>query len=496
VQLTFSPAVAADTPFRLQIAPDEAVAHSGWRQARMAALAALGRGEAVILLGPPGTGKTLLLRDLALVLQHQGRSVCLVERGDALDLALVADDVLLVDEAGRMGADALACLCATARPFVLAALPGFAERLDGLARPITPVVLEPLSAEAVARFVAARLAAAGRPRDMLEPDAVLALARHSAGLLRLVNVLGGAAVFLAELEQAPRVGRRHVEEAAAMRGGVDEVTASPVLAVSEPTKSSALCAEAPFVPLTCCSRSEAATATPSANALLAPRALLPAWRQRRAALGAFAVGLGLVLAGGWTTSGWWSMQTPGARQEDHGGAGGGPRDQASDQRPAAQPRGPDRMAASSRDKASSPMPHVEQLLPRPATEAKPPPAAGMALRQQRAVNAVPVTFCGPVYNDTLQQGGQMSLVIKRQDPSGAVTARFEAWGGLLGSGELTGHLSEDGRLRASGLLMVGKNPFVCDLSGLVAGDELTGSASFVRSRGGRVAHSRLTLTRL
>ena len=142
------------------------------------------------------------------------------------------------------------------------------------------------------------------------------------------------------------------------------------------------------------------------------------------------------------------------------------------------------------------MPHVEQLLPRPATEAKPPPAAGMALRQQRAVNAVPVTFCGPVHNDTLQQGGQMSLVIKRQDPSGAVTARFEAWGGLLGSGELTGHLSEDGRLRASGLLMVGKNPFVCDLSGLVAGDELTGSASFVRSRGGRVAHSRLTLTRL
>jgi hypothetical protein len=94
----------------------------------------------------------------------------------------------------------------------------------------------------------------------------------------------------------------------------------------------------------------------------------------------------------------------------------------------------------------------------------------------------------------MQQGGQMSLVIRRQ-PSGAVTARFEAWAGLLGSGDLTGRLTEDGRLQASGQLMVGRNAFTCELSGIVAGDRLTGSARFVRSGTGRVAYSRFALGR-
>ena len=111
-------------------------------------------------------------------------------------------------------------------------------------------------------------------------------------------------------------------------------------------------------------------------------------------------------------------------------------------------------------------------------------------------NAAPVSFRGPVYNETMQQGGQMSLAIRWQGPAGAIIVRFQAWGGLLGSGELAGHLSEDGRISASGQLMVGKNLFICDLSGLVVGGKLTGSASFVRSGGsGRVAHSRFTLTR-
>ncbi len=89
-----------------------------------------------------------------------------------------------------------------------------------------------------------------------------------------------------------------------------------------------------------------------------------------------------------------------------------------------------------------------------------------------------------MFNETLNRGGQMSLVVtSRGGRPGAVTARFEAWGGLLGSGELTGSLSEDGRLSASGRLMVGKNPFDCDLSGRIAGGRLTGSATFVRSGG-------------
>ena len=492
MQPTLSP-VIADTPFRLQATPSEAIAHPAWQRARAAVLAALGRGEAAVLVGPPGTGKTLLLQDLAQALRHEGRSVRLVERGDALDPVL-GTDVLLVDEAGRMDADALARLCATGTSFVLAALPDFAERLDGLARPITPVALEPLSAEEVARFVAARLSAAGRPRDMLEPDAVLALARHSAGLLRLVNVLGGAAVFLAELEEAPRVCRRHVDEAAAMRGGVDEDAAPPAPPAAEPTRAATPCVKTSLEPLTPSLRSRATAATPPTDPSLAPYVPLSAWR-RRVALGAATVGLGLVLAGGWTLSGWRAAQPPGAPVDARGGTGASPRGHASSQPPGARPGDRDHAVESSRDNVGSPAPREEQAPPRQLTETSSPPRAGTAPRSRSAVSGVPVSFRGPVYNETMQQGGQMSLAISKQRPSGAIIARFEAWGGLLGSGELTGHLSADGRISASGQLMVGKNLFVCDLSGLVAGDKLTGSASFVRSGGGRVAHSRFTLTR-
>ncbi len=443
MQPTLSP-VAANTPFRLQAAPGEAVAHPAWQRARAATLAVVGRDEAVLLVGPPGTGKTLLLQDLAQALRRDGRSVRLVNRGDALEPHLRTGGVLLVDEAGFMDADALARLCASDKPFVLAALPDFAERLAGVHRPITTVTLEPLSPVEVARFVAARLAAAGQPRDMLEPDAVLALARNSGGLLRLVNVLGSAAVFLAELEDAPRVARRHVDGAVSMRDGVDENAALPLPAAPEPT----------------------AAAAPSTDEALAPHVPPPA-RRRYAARVAAAIALGLVLVGGWIGSERW----------------------------VAQPRSRDRMAATSHDDASRPAPSQGQPPPRQATATSTPSRASTALPQQPMMPSVPVSFRGPVYNETMQQGGQMSLVITRREPAGAITARFEAWGGLLGSGELSGHLSDTGRIVASGQLMMGRNPFICDLSGFVAGGKLIGSASFVRSGSGRVAYSRFTLTR-
>jgi hypothetical protein len=106
-----------------------------------------------------------------------------------------------------------------------------------------------------------------------------------------------------------------------------------------------------------------------------------------------------------------------------------------------------------------------------------------------------MAFRGPVYNDTLHQGGQMSLVIRHAGPSGTVTARFEAWGGLLGSGELAGRLAADGQLTLSGELMVGRNPFDCTLSGVVSGAGLAGTADFVRAGTGRTAYSRFALTR-
>ncbi len=185
------------------------------------------------------------------------------------------------------------------------------------------------------------------------------------------------------------------------------------------------------------------------------------------------------------------MQAPGAQRQDRGSAGG----YVSGQLPRAQPDSRDHVAEIPRDAAGSSARQEEQPPPRQAMETSPPPRASTAPRQRPKAFAAPASFRGPVYNDTLQQGGQMSLVVRRQGPPGAVMVRFEAWGGLLGSGDLAGHLSEDGRIAASGQLMVGRNPFLCTLSGVVAGGELTGSASFVRSSGGRVAHSRFTLTR-
>lgn len=176
--------VVADAPFRISVTSDEAFARPGWRHARAALLAILAGGGAVVLVGLPGSGKTLLLHDLAHTLRHEGISVRLIGRGDALEPALTAD-VLLVDDAEFMDADALAALCATDIPFVLAANPDFADRLVGLPFLVTPVALDPLSLQDVARFVAARLSATGQPRGMLEPEAVLALARHSGRLLRL-----------------------------------------------------------------------------------------------------------------------------------------------------------------------------------------------------------------------------------------------------------------------------------------------------------------------
>lgn len=480
-QAAAGPALAPDMPFRLQVAPGKAVPHPGWRRARAAVLAALERGEGAALLGPPGSGKTLLLRDLARALRHESRPVCLVESGDALNPAL-GEGVLLVDEAGCMDEGTLARLCATDRPFVLAALPAFAERLAGVPRAVTPVALEPLAPEEVARFVAARLAAAGRARDLLEPDAVLALARHSAGLPRLVNVLGGAAVFLAGLAGASRVGQRHVDEAAAMReGGGEEGAADPAPPSPEPP---------------------AAGTAPRAEISIASGAPPPARRRGRTAA-AVAASLGLMLAGGWAVSEWRFARPPEAARVP-GGSGAddeSPRGEIDGEPLRAQPdsSGHDAVEHPRDDVAGTTPALAEGPRPQRAVQARPPPEdAGAAAQQRPATDGAPVivaTFRGPVFNETLNRGGQMSLVVTRRGASGAITARFEAWGGLLGSGELSGRLSGDGRLSASGRLMVGKNPFDCDLSGRIAGGRLTGSATFVRSGGGgRTSRGTFSLT--
>lgn len=471
--------------FNLQIAPEDAVAHPGWQRAQAAALAAVRGGAAAVLLGQPGSGKTLLLKDLARTLRREDRAVRLVERGDAVERLVEAGTILLVDEAGRMGAETLAALCAGPAPFVLAALPGFQGRLSGLPRPITPVTLGPLAPEDVARFVAARLAAAGQPRDLVEPEAVLALARHSGGLPRMINVIGGAAMFLARLEGAPRVGVPHVAEAASMRDGVEDGGPPPGPGPVEPAAS---------------------PASPVAEAPMVPPAAPP---RRRALLGAAASGFGVVAAGAWLLRGQPAVPPPVADAAQTPPAGTPPVAQARTDIPAAAAPPADQPAVARPDEAAA-APEQRSVASPPQRRAAPPSSGAAEPRPEPSpvgpapvgpapVGPAPVgaavAFQGPIYNETMGQGGWVRIVVRKQAQPGAVTARFDASAGLLGSGEMAGRLSDSGQLSASGLLMVGRNTFNCDLRGIISGGMLTGSASFVRVGGTSVSRSSFAIPR-
>lgn len=536
MQHTVLPALA-DPLFQLQIAPDAAFPHSAWQQARAVVLKVLDGGGIAVLLGQPGSGKSLLLKELARTLRRAGKPARLIERTDALD-GPPGSGILLVDEADTLSPEALAALCAGPAPVVLAALPGFSARLAGNPRPVQEAVLDRLQPQDIARYVAARLDVVGRPRNLIEPEAVLALARHSNGLLRLVNTLGGAAVFLAGLDGSEHVSRRHVDEAASMRDDFDEedfdqdavlpfqaepvhvalptgrpVAVSPRPAASLPVET-LLVAPLEVSPVV----GEAVPATVTAPVPAAPAQIppLPNYRaeriRRRAALGTMVTASAVLFALPWLT------RSPQDAQPSPAQAGDDPASPASTGNPPLAVADNDAADLAARDvpaaqatvsqtstaqaaalrldvpalpAAALPLPHAE-----PVRRADKAPSTAPAELRVTVLPDVPMLFHGPIYNETIGQGGHVALVIRRQAPGGAITARFDASQGLLGSGVLAGSMSETGRITASGRVMVGKNPFNCDLNGTIVGDKLTGSASFVRNGGGGwAARSVFTLTR-
>lgn len=135
---------------------------------------------------------------------------------------------------------------------------------------------------------------------------------------------------------------------------------------------------------------------------------------------------------------------------------------------------------------------AEQPAPAVALPAEPPQVPPY---EGPVVVDAPVLFRGPIMNETMGQGGYVTILVRPQSLPGAVKVRFNASAGLSGTGELSGRVSESGRLTVAGTLMMGRNPFACDLRGVISGGTLTGSATFVRSSGGTVAYSRFTLTR-
>ena len=431
------------------------MAHPAWARVQAAVLDAIASGRAVAVLGRPGTGKTLLLQSVAAALAGQGRPARWLGHGD-VPADVPKGEVLLVDEAGRLEDAELAAL--RRLPAVLAGVPSLEPRLAGMAT----LVLDPLPPEEVARYVALRLSETGRRRDLFEAEAVLALARHSEGLFRLAVVLAGASLFLAEQEGSAQVTKQHVDEAALMRQVVaeaDEIDASAIEA-----SAPAAAAEEPAVAMV---QAEAPLARPSTRRPSRLRATR--W------VGFGLAGCGLMLGLVWAVSFRHGTRPPPMNLAQTGAppvpvpAGGAPPQKAIAPVPAPAPRAPAVVAG--------PAPRSS-----PAPAAQPMPASDLAFR-------------GPIMNDTMGQGGQLALSIRRSGPGGAVTAYFHASAGLIGTGELSGTMSPDGRVALAGRLMMGRNPFDCSLEASLAGDRLVGSASFVRASSGLTARSRFTLVR-
>ncbi|MBB5694185.1 hypothetical protein [Muricoccus pecuniae] len=406
-------------------------------------LEALAAGWLAVVVGEEGAGKTLLLRDLERQLRAGGLKVRLGGPGDAID-PVGPDTVRLVDDADMLDDAALRSLALAGGVTVLAVLPQSAGRAMGLPVRTALARLLPLTPEEVGEFVSATLTVAGRPADLFSERAVAALASFSEGLPGSLSALCQASMLRARREGAPQVGARHVVLAAqALRsgGGAENITEED--------------------------------AAPRAFAV--PRPDMRRWL--RPALLALPVLLVLALLG-WSLSG---GRPPASGEERPAVAAGGVL------APVAPPREPPvatAPAAPVRPVPVRPAPAPDAALDPPRAGRASPPA-DFAPRAERAAPrpeaAEPGTFRGSTFNVTLARGGGLRLTVTRSGPADAVMVRFQAYGGLIGAGQLAGRLTRDGQLTASGTLMMGQNPFTTELEGTISGDRLTGSVRYIRA---------------
>ncbi|WP_207538383.1 AAA family ATPase [Sabulicella rubraurantiaca] len=419
----------------------DAIPHASWQRARAAAMEALRQGRVVLILGEAGSGKTLLLRELERSLRDEGRPVRFLEH------ALLADpdevgSTLLVDEAGSLDDAALRRLCSASVPVAIAALPSFVGRLESVSCPAALVPLAPLTPEEVRRFVAAALAAVGSDPDRFSAEAVEVLAILSRGLPRLVNSLGRAATFLAEMEGAPHVGAQHVEAADAMRPRATPET--------EPKPRVGLAPE----PMPVRSGPPALVPEPTPREPASPRRNWLVW------FGVVAVAA--LLAGAWLYRG---------------------------DRPAPVAEAP-----------SVPAPAASASAPATVAEAAPPAREAQAAATPAAqpvpapVLAVPAGgYRGSHFNATASRGGWLRLFVEPGPGAGEVRVRLESHGGLVGTGELRGRAVEGGGFVAVGEVLLDRVSHRVKLEAAMNGGQLLGDARFTPASSGDPVYSEFKL---
>ena len=491
----------AGAPFRLNALSPDAFTHASWIRAERQALVSVASRGRLLLLGRPGTGKSLLLRSLDRTLTSRGVSVRWYRSGDLLD-NLASQDVLLIDEAAVLTVTESEQISQLHNSIIMCGLPSLPERLSLCPDTYQSVTLEPLTPEEVARFVIARLLESGRPRDLFTPEALVAVARQSSGLFRLVIILAGAATFFAEQRGAAKVTADDVAEAVSMRAVMPEELEQP--AVLDTTHRSGLAVS---------------QATEVGQAWLGPAAVR-GWHWNRIAGTSAFVCASLVVIGAAVMTARQLDAIPSLELQDVQGHSMPPMASSAVPDlavpPASQPTPPapaQLAAASPPPQAVTPSWPASAQIPSPeagwseaevfrsdgagADEAALALSAQLPMPASRAdTSATTLAFNGPILNETMKQGGQLSLQLRIHGAHGPAAALFHASQGLIGSGVLTGDIGSDGRITLSGRLMMGRNPFDCALQGTLKGERLVGVATFVRVTSGVAAHSSFTLSRI
>ena len=126
------------------------------------------------------------------------------------------------------------------------------------------------------------------------------------------------------------------------------------------------------------------------------------------------------------------------------------------------------------------VPGADAATPGQAGSVVPPARREGSGSAQSTSLAMSGSFRGTTFNETLGRGGGLQLLVTRVGQGEAVAVQFEAFRGLVGTGQLSGRLSNDGRLVATGTLMMGANPFTTELEGTISGKQLVGTVRYTR----------------